>query len=199
MAGKKRKRIRNKMEEENKKEEEKKEEVKQEEYIEEKNRDEDPINNEAFEEKKELNENEIKVEEEIKIEKTDQKSQDKNEIKILQKQNDMNEAPFVSNKIYYNCTKCSSNIEIISLDENDIKFKCNNNHNINISVKDYLKEMKKYNNIKLNDNKCDKHKEEYLSYCFDCNIHLCKECLRTGEHSYHYKIYIIEILPKMIY
>ena len=199
MGGKKRKSKIFWHNEENKKEEPKIEKDKIKEYIEEKYREEDQINNEVFEEKKELNEVEIKVEEENKIEKTDQKSPNKNEIKIHQKQNDMNEAPFLSNKIYYNCTKCSSNIEIISLDENDIKFKCNNNHNINISVKDYLKEMKKYNNIKLNDNKCDKHKEEYLSYCFDCNIHLCKECLRTGEHSYYYKIYIIEILPKMIY
>ena len=36
----------------------------------------------------------------------------------------------------------------------------------------------------------------YLSYCFDCNNHLCKDCLKTGNHKYHYKINIIEILPE---
>ena len=55
--------------------------------------------------------------------------------------------------------------------------------------------MKNYNNIKLNENKCDKHNKIYASYCFDCNIHLCKDCLKKGEHGYHYKINIIEILP----
>ena len=110
---------------------------------------------------------------------------------------DMNDAPPLElNNYLYNCTECSSNIEIISLDENKIKFKCCNNHNIEIEIKEYLKRMKQYNNIKLNDDKCDKHKKEYLSYCFDCNIHLCNECLKTREHSYHYKIIILEIEPK---
>ena len=96
----------------------------------------------------------------------------------------------------YNCSECSSNIEIISLDENNIEFICNNKHNIKIEIKEYLNKMKQYNKIKLNDDKCDVHKKEYLSYCFDCNNHLCKDCLKTGNHKYHYKINIIEILPE---
>ena len=41
----------------------------------------------------------------------------------------MNEAPTLeSNKIYYNCSECSSTIEIVSIDENNIEFKCNNKH-----------------------------------------------------------------------
>ena len=110
---------------------------------------------------------------------------------------DMNDAPPLElNNCLYNCSKCSSNIEILSLDENNIKFICNNKHNIEIKIDEYLKNMKQYNNVKLNDDKCAKHKKEYLSYCFDCNCHLCKDCLKTKEHSYHYKINIIEILPE---
>ena len=110
---------------------------------------------------------------------------------------DMNDSlPSELNKCLYNCSECSSNIQIVSLDENNIKFICNNKHNIDTEITTYLKKMKNYNNIKLNDEKCDKHKKEYFSYCFDCNIHLCKDCLKTGEHSYHYKINIIEILPE---
>ena len=110
---------------------------------------------------------------------------------------DMNDAPPLELKnSLYNCSECSSNIEILSLDENKIKFICNNKHNIDMEIKEYLKKMKNFNNIKLNDDICDKHKKEYLSYCFDCNIHLCQDCLKTKEHSYHYKINIIEILPE---
>ena len=110
---------------------------------------------------------------------------------------DMNDAPPLELKnSLYNCSECSSNIEILSLDENKIKFKCNNEHNIDIEIKEYLKKMKNYNDVKLNDDKCDKHKKEYLPYCFDCNIHLCKDCLKAKEHSYHYKINIIEVLPE---
>ena len=110
---------------------------------------------------------------------------------------DMNDAPPLELKnCLYNCSECSSNIEIISLDENKIKFICNNKHNIDLEIKEYLKKMKHYNNAKLNDDKCDKHKKEYLSYCFDCNIHLCRDCLKKKEHSYHYKINILEVLPE---
>ena len=106
---------------------------------------------------------------------------------------DMKDAPPSDNIFLYNCTECSSNIEIISLDENKIKFKCCNNHNIEIEIKEYLQKMKSYNSIILNNDICDIHNEQYFSYCFDCNIHLCKKCLETGKHSYHYKINIIEI------
>ena len=118
-------------------------------------------------------------------------------INIKKELNDMNEAPsLMSNKISYNCSECPSIIEIISIDENNFEFKCNNNHNIKMKIKDYLNKMKLFNkNNNINNNICNIHKEEYLSYCFDCNTHLCKECLKLGEHSYHYKINIIEIIP----
>ena len=108
---------------------------------------------------------------------------------------DMNEAPRLeSNKMYYNCSECSSTIEIMKFDENNIEFKCNNNHNIKMDIKNYLNKMKKYNNIKINDKTCEQHGDEYLSYCFDCNMHLCKECLKLGKHSYHYKIILMELI-----
>ena len=100
--------------------------------------------------------------------------------------------------ILYNCTECSSIIEIISLneEENIIEFKCLNKHYLKMNIKEYINKMKKYNDIKLNDKKCNKHNNEvYFSYCFDCNIHLCKECMKSKEHNYHYKIYMLEIIP----
>ena len=108
----------------------------------------------------------------------------------------INSSSLILNNCLYNCTECSSNLEILSLDENYIKFICNNNHNIYIKIEEYISKMKQYNNIKLNEDKCDKHKKKFLSYCFDCKYHLCEDCLIQGEHIYHYKLYILEILPK---
>ena len=109
---------------------------------------------------------------------------------------DMNEAPALDyKKLYYNCSECSSLIEIISIDEENIEFKCNNKHIIKMKIKDYLIKMKKYNNYKLNNQICDKHKKEYSVYCLECNVHLCNDCLKLGEHKFHFKINLIEILP----
>ena len=98
-------------------------------------------------------------------------------------------------KMLYNCSKCKSPIEIISMDEEFIEFKCNNKHNNKMKIKDYLEEMKQYNNYALNSDRCENHHIKYLSYCFECNSHLCEECLKSGDHVYHYKIDIIEIMP----
>ena len=100
------------------------------------------------------------------------------------------------NEIYYNCNECSSPIEIISINENSIEFKCiNNNHKKKILIKDYIKEMKKYNNKEINNDKCIHNNNIYECICLDCNKHLCKECLKTREHINHQKINIIEIKP----
>ena len=110
---------------------------------------------------------------------------------------------FDINKAYYSCSECQSEMEIIKLDEEFIEFKCNKNHDIRINIKEYLDKIKENKNkelpnddIILGDSICNKHKEKYLSYCFECNIHLCETCLISGEHSYHYKIFIKEIMPK---
>ena len=108
----------------------------------------------------------------------------------------------LNNEIFYNCSECSSMIEIISIDEenNTIEFNClnqNNNHSKNniISLNEYLNKMKKYNNSKINKDECEIHKNKYISFCFDCNCHLCKECLKTRNHLSHRKNNIIEIEP----
>ena len=107
------------------------------------------------------------------------------------------------NKIFYNCSECSSLIEILSINENNntIEFNClnkNNNHNKKLAmpIKEYLEKMKKFNNNnKLNNDECEIHNIKYVSYCFDCNCHLCKECLKTRNHLNHIKNNIIEIEP----
>ena len=157
----------------------------------------------------------------------------------------------------YSCTECSSQIEILSLNEEEgkITFRClsnnENNHGIiTLSIKDYLNQMEKNTyafskcsicNLKQNssnENKifkycinCKKvfcnncigkhdrnnnkdHKNhniiknnefykichihpnnEYEVYCFKCKMHLCRECLKKGEHSLHEKNIIYENYP----
>ena len=101
------------------------------------------------------------------------------------------------NEIYYNCNECSSPIEILYINEktNIIEFQCiNNNHRKKISIKEYINEMKKFNNKNLNDEVCiqDNHNKKYKFFCIDCNKHLCKECLKTRDHINHRKNSIIE-------
>ena len=117
--------------------------------------------------------------------------------------NNVDDIPsFEQKKYFYNCPECQSEIEIVKLQEQTIEFKCNNNHNFKMYIKKFLDKIKEYkdknilnNNIISNNSKCNKHKEDYLSYCFECKMHLCNKCLVTGEHAYHYKINIIEVMP----
>jgi len=113
--------------------------------------------------------------------------------------------PLVENKdILYNCTECSSLIEVllISEDKNIIKFKCLNkdcNAEKTMSMNEYFEKMEKYKQKYVNEDICRKHisckNNKYVSYCFDCNCHLCEECLKTREHICHNKNNIIEIKP----
>ena len=104
------------------------------------------------------------------------------------------------NEMYYNCTECSSPIEILYINEktNIIEFKCSiNKHIKKLSIKEYMKKMKKFNNKNINDEVCieDNHHKKYEFFCLDCNKHLCKECLKTRNHINHNKKIIIEIQP----
>ena len=102
------------------------------------------------------------------------------------------------NEIYYNCTECSSSIEILSIDENEciIEFQCiNNNHKKKMLINEYINQMKKFNNNEINSDICINHNLKYECYCLDCNVHLCKACLQLREHINHTKNNIIEIMP----
>jgi len=83
------------------------------------------------------------------------------------------------NEIYYNCSECSSSIELLSINEKEcsIEFKCiKNNHKFQIPIKEYIDKMKKFNNKNINNDICNNknHNKKYECYCLDCNKHLCK-------------------------
>ena len=57
----------------------------------------------------------------------------------------------------YNCSECSSPIDISSIDEEKftIEFNCiNNNHKKKMSIKEYINKMKKYNDNNINRDVC---------------------------------------------
>lgn len=107
------------------------------------------------------------------------------------------------------CQKCSSNIELISIDEiktNEeinqiIKYRCIKEKTVNqISFKDYIKLIKEKENNEKNQEdlkaQCEKHQSKnFISYCFDCNSHLCEDCLKASSHLMHIKNNIVEIEP----
>ena len=102
------------------------------------------------------------------------------------------------NEMYYNCSKCSSPIEILSIDKKEftIYFKCiNNNRKFTIPIKEYTKKMKEFNNLDSNNDRCNNHNKTYECFCLDCNKHLCKECLISRDHISHNKYLMIEIQP----
>jgi len=109
------------------------------------------------------------------------------------------------NDIFYNCTECSSLIEILSIDENKniIEFKCLNkdchDSKKTKTIKEYFEKMEKNKKIKINEDIYKEHinckNNKFVSYCFDCNCHLCEECLKTRAYICHNKNNIIEIKP----
>jgi F0F1-type ATP synthase membrane subunit b/b' len=99
------------------------------------------------------------------------------------------------NEIYYNCTECSSPIEILSIKDNIIEYNCVNNHHKNFLIEEYINKMKEYSNKDINNDICINHNKKYECYCKDCNVHLCKECLTLRNHINHSKNYIIEVQP----
>ena len=73
-------------------------------------------------------------------------------------------------ELYYNCSECSSPIEIISINEGFIEFKCiNNNKKIKISIKDYLDEMILFNDKNIHKNECIHNNKNYECFCLNCN------------------------------
>ena len=110
-----------------------------------------------------------------------------------------------NSNLNYCCSECSSLIEILSINEknNIIEFKClnkENNHGIKVmQISDYLSKMEKYQKNEINRDSCKEHSSNidnnYIDFCFDCNRHLCKYCLKTRTHINHFKNNIIEIQP----
>ena len=123
-----------------------------------------------------------------------------NNVKHTHNSDKISEISDCSNNDFLICPECSSPIEIVSLDEdtNMFEFECTKfNHKTNIiSLIQYFNRIK---NIQLGDlnefkDKCEMHKDnKYKIYCFDCERHLCKKCLKSGEHMNHTKNYIEEI------
>ena len=99
--------------------------------------------------------------------------------------------------IGYNCSECSSLIEILSIEENNLEFKCVNdeNHNSKLSINNYLERMKQYIDNKNFNERCEKHNDEYRVYCLDCKSHLCQDCLPSRLHLNHNKKILSEIKP----
>jgi len=67
-----------------------------------------------------------------------------------------------------------------------------------MTIKEYLEKIKEYKEKNINNLKdtCQIHNDnKYVSYCFECNCHLCDECLKTRIHINHKKSNIIEISP----
>jgi len=78
---------------------------------------------------------------------------------------------------FYNCSECSSPIEIIYLDNIIIEFQCFNkkkSHKMKMTIEEYIDKMK-IHHIESNNEKCmiNGHYKEYENYCLECNIHLC--------------------------
>ena len=103
----------------------------------------------------------------------------------------------IKENIRYNCPECSSLIEILSINENNIEFKCinNDNHNNKLKIYNYLEKMKKYKDNKNLNDICEKHKNKYIIYCLNCKCHLCNECMSSRIHKSHNKSIISEEKP----
>ena len=125
--------------------------------------------------------------------------------------NDSNDAPLPENQISEEklmndgltiCPKCSSVVEILAINEENstIELRCTKEKEVvTMSIKEYLKQINECKNKSLEDlkDKCQIHKEsQYISFCLDCNCHLCSECLKTRIHINHRKSNVIEIKPE---
>ena len=129
----------------------------------------------------------------------------------LPEDKNLNEAPsfkseFIKQYSFDSTESSSSSIEIISIDENkgSIEFKYleeNPDEKKNMTLKDFFEKKDVYCKKAKKEDKCTKHSldsfcdNNYISYCFDCKIHLCKECLKSRIHINHKKNYLIEIQP----
>ena len=108
----------------------------------------------------------------------------------------------IQNNYSFNSCECLSNIEILSINEDNgiIEFKSlekDSNDKIIMPINEFYENKEKYCQQIIKE--CKDHSSyddnNYISYCFDCKIHLCKECLKSRIHINHNKNYLIEIQP----
>ena len=98
------------------------------------------------------------------------------------------------------CPNCLSVIEILTINEENsvIEYRCiKEKKNYIMSIKEYIEKINKctMKNIDEVTDKCKDHRMKNICYCFDCNRHLCNECLKTRIHINHRKSNIVEIKP----
>ena len=91
---------------------------------------------------------------------------------IFEEEGDTKDVPLNIKEMYYNCTECSSPIEVLYINEkkNIVEFKCTkNNHVKKILIKEFIEKMKKFNDKKINDDLCteDNHNNKYEFFCLD--------------------------------
>ena len=108
---------------------------------------------------------------------------------ISTKQMPLNENIYFDNNECYSCSKCSSNIEILSIDsqKSKITFKClnkdkiNNHHIQTMSINEYIKNMEKNTYLFDKCSICGKEQNSsknfpIFKYCIKCKGVICNEC-----------------------
>ena len=94
------------------------------------------------------------------------------------------------------CKKCNKVPVIKFIKRNKIKYECDCNNNIELSIKevynylDYSEEIE-IEAYKLN---CESHPEEkYIYYCAECNKNLCNKCVEICIEQHQKKIIAIKL------
>ena len=125
----------------------------------------------------------------------------------LPNQSEAGEIEELKNNKFTICPDCGSSIEILSINENKIEYRCLNEKKKHEEETKFTKTIEEYlEKIKENkDNRIDEIKDKchienhnlnnYVSYCLDCKCHLCDECLKSKEHINHRKSNMVEIQP----
>ena len=120
---------------------------------------------------------------------------------------EIGETEEIKNNNFTICPDCGSSIEMLSINENKIEYRCLNEKKKHVKETKFTKTIEEYlEKIKENkDNNYDEIKDKchlenhnlnnYVSYCLDCRCHLCEECLKSKEHINHRKSNMIEIQP----
>ena len=96
------------------------------------------------------------------------------------KQNEFKNTP-----VFSYCIKCDS---IICSDCINKHLEINKKNHPNLNTEFIIKNNKKYINCLLHP------KEKNLAFCFNCNTHICKECMKSKKHINHTKNNIMEVL-----